>query len=148
MQEVININNYDNVDGRNAYKSNIKKITLGNSLLDYNKNMELSIQLWKSNQDLFMELPLHQVFDLMIILSSTLLYFKDAYQLPLLYDKNKPIIDIVGLQGSKLDITINTDNATINNDILNFYQSLSNLDEIIGERFHVLLRIMKSLEKY
>ena len=100
---VIESNGYDRVDGRNAYKSDIKRLTLGEPILEENKEMQIAAQIWKLNKDgelvLVHELPVHQVFDIMILLSRTLLYFKEAYRLPLLYDPEKPTVDRVGVAG-------------------------------------------------
>jgi hypothetical protein len=86
-------NGYERIDGRNAYKSGIKRLTLGAPMLEENKKMQIAAQIWKNDKDgeliLAQELPIHQIFDLMIFLSRTLLYFKDAYRLPLLYDPEK-----------------------------------------------------------
>ena len=75
-------NGYDLIDGRNAYQSDIKSLTLGEPMLDENKKMQIAAQIWKTGKDgelfLAQELPIHQVFDLMIFLSRTLLYFKEA----------------------------------------------------------------------
>jgi hypothetical protein len=149
---VIVSNGYDRVDGRNAYKSDIKRLTLGAPILEENKVMQIAAQIWKSNKDgeliLAQELPIHQVFDLMIFLSRTLLYFKEAYRLPLLYDPEKPIIERVGVQGGALPVEVCIDNQNINEEIQVFAQSLSDLGEIIGERQRVLSRILEELECY
>ena len=101
-------NDYDRIDGRNAYQSDIKRLTLGAPMLEENKKMQIAAQIWKNDKDgeliLAQELPIHQIFDLMIFLSRTLLYFKDAYRLPLLYDPEKPLVERVGLQGDVLPI--------------------------------------------
>jgi hypothetical protein len=94
------------------------------------------------------ELPIHQVFDLMILLSRTLLYFKEAYRLPLLYDPEKPTVDRIGVQGGVLPVEICTDNENINEDIREFAQSLNDLGELIGERQRTLIRILDELELY
>ena len=69
---------YDLIDGRNAYHSDIKRLTLGAPMLEENKKMQIAAQIWKTGKDgelfLAQELPIHQVFDLIIFLSRTLLY--------------------------------------------------------------------------
>ncbi|GAE87860.1 DUF6530 family protein [Acetivibrio straminisolvens] len=149
---VIASNSYDRIDGRNAYKSDIKRITLGLPRLEENKNMQIAAQIWKSDKDgkliLDRELPIHQVFDLMILLSMALLYFKEAYRFPFLYDPDNPKIDRIGLQGDVLPVEVCIDNKNINVDIKEFAQSLNDLGEIIGERQRVLGRILDELECY
>ena len=145
-------NGYERIDGRNAYKSGIKRLTLGAPMLEENKKMQIAAQIWKNDKDgeliLAQELPIHQIFDLMIFLSRTLLYFKEAYRLPLLYDPEKPTVERVGVQGGVLPVEVCVDNQNINEDIKAFAQSLNDLGEIIGERRRVLSRILEELECY
>ena len=147
---VIVSNDYDRVDGRNAYQSDIKRLTLGAPMLEENKKMQIAAQIWKIDKDgeliLSQELPIHQVFDLIILLSRTLLYFKEAYRLPLLYDPEKPTVERIGVQGGVLPVEICIDNQNINEDIKAFAQSLNDLGELIGERGRVLSRILEDLE--
>lgn len=145
-------NDYDRIDGRNAYQSDIKRLTLGAPMLEENKKMQIAAQIWKNDKDgeliLAQELPIHQIFDLMIFLSRTLLYVKEAYRLPLLYDPEKPTVERVGVQGGVLPVEVCVDNQNINEDIKAFAQSLNDLGEIIGERQRVLSRILEELECY
>ena len=145
-------NDYDRIDGRNAYQSDIKRLTLGAPMLEENKKMQIAAQIWKNDKDgeliLAQELPIHLIFDLMIFLSRTLLYFKEAYRLPLLYDPEKPTVERVGVQGGVLPVEVCVDNQNINEDIKAFAQSLNDLGEIIGERQRVLSRILEELECY
>ena len=147
---VIVSNDYDRIDGRNAYQSDIKRLTLGAPMLEENKKMQIAAQIWKNDKDgeliLAQELPIHQIFDLMIFLSRTLLYFKDAYRLPLLYDPEKPLVERVGLQGDVLPVEVCVDNQNINEDIKAVAQSLNDLGVLIGERKRVLNRILEELE--
>ena len=152
-QKVVMVSNdYDRIDGRNAYQSDIKRLTLGAPMLEENKKMQIAAQIWKNDKDgeliLAQELPIHQIFDLMIFLSRTLLYFKEAYRLPLLYDPEKPTVERVGVQGGVLPVEVCVDNQNINEDIKAFAQSLNDLGEIIGERQRVLSRILEELECY
>ena len=145
-------NDYDRIDGRNAYQSDIKRLTLGAPMREENKKMQIAAQIWKNDKDgeliLAQELPIHQIFDLMIFLSRTLLYFKEAYRIPLLYDPEKPTVERVGVQGGLLPVEVCVDNQNINEDIKAFVQSLNDLGEIIGERRRVLSRILEELECY
>ena len=149
---VVTANGYDRVDGRNAYHSDIKRITLGAPALKENQAMQIAAQLWTAQEDgtlkISAELPIHQVFDLMIVLSRTLLYFKEAYRLPLLYDPDNPSIERIGLQGEALPVSICIDNPNINKDIQDFSQALGDLGELTGERLRTLTRILKELECY
>lgn len=117
---VLTAKGYDRVDGRNAYQSAVKKLTLGAPVNEENKKMQIAAQLWKENKDgeleISMELPIHQIFDLMIFLSRTLLYFKEAYRFPLLYNPDNPTVERIGVQGGVLPVEICVDNPNINED--------------------------------
>lgn len=149
---VVTASGYDRVDGRNAYRSDIKRLTLGAPTLEQNQTMKIAAQIWTALEDgtleMSAELPIHQVFDLMIMLSRTLLYFKEAYRLPLLYDPGNPTIERIGLQGETLPVSICADNPNINKDIQDFSQALSDLGELTGERLRTLTRILEELEYY
>ena len=149
---VVAANGYDRLDGRNAYYSDLKRMTLGAPALKENQAMQIAAQLWTAQEDgtlkMSAELPIHQVFDLMIVLSRTLLYFKEAYRLPLLYDPDNPTIERIGLQGEALPVSICAENPNINKDIQDFAQALNDLGELTGERLRTLTRILKELECY
>ena len=149
---VLTAQGYARVDGRNAYQSTVKKLTLGAPVNEENKKMQIAAQLWKENKDgeleISMELPIHQIFDLMIFLSRTLLYFKEAYRFPLLYNPDNPTVERIGVQGGVLPVEICVDNPNINEDIQTFSQSLSDLGELTGERLRTLTHIIEELELY
>ena len=149
---VLTAQGYDRVDGRNAYQSTVKKLTLGAPVNEENKKMQIAAQLWKENKDgeleISMELPIHQIFDLMIFLSRTLLYFKEAYRFPLLYNPDNPTVERIGVQGGVLPVEICVDYPNINEDIQTFSQSLSDLGELTGERLRTLTHIIEELELY
>lgn len=149
---VITGEGYSRIDGRNAYSSHIKKLTLCNPILEENKNMEIGLQLWKETSEgellLSQELPIHQVMDLMIFLGRTMVYFKEAYRYPLMYDEKNPVVDRIGLQGDAMTVKVCTENPQIDDDIASFSQALNNLGEITGERLRVLKKIMEELSLY
>lgn len=149
---VIAADGYDHIDGRNAYHSAIKRLTLGAPTIEANKNMLIAAQVWKQREDgaleISCELPIHQVLDLTIFLSRTLLYFKEAYRMPLLYDPDSPIVERVGIQGDAMTVSVCTDNPRLNDDILEFSQLISDLGELTGERLRTLTRILNELECY
>lgn len=149
---VVLADGYDRLDGRNAYHSNIKRITLGAPTLSENQAMQVAAQLWAMQEDgtlkVSIELPIHQVIDLMIVLGRTLLYFKESYRFPLLYDPDNTTVERIGLQGEALPVSICTGNPNINKDIQDFSRALSDLGELTGERLRTLIIILKKLECY
>ena len=147
---VVAADGYDRVDGRSAHCSDVKRLTLGAPTLKENQAMQIAAQLWTAREDgtlhVSAELPIHQVFDLMIVLSRTLLYFREAYRLPLLYDPGNPVIERIGLQGEALPVSVCTDNPDIGKDIQDFAQALNDLGELTGERLRMLAGILEELE--
>lgn len=141
---------YDRIDGKNACQSDIKRLTLGTPTLENNKNMKIAAQIWKETAkgelEISTELPIHQVLDLMIFLSRTLLYFREAYRLPLLYNPEKPTVERIGVQGGVLPVAVCTENPNIKEDIQKFSQALNDLGELTGERLRVLSRIFEEME--
>ncbi|WP_171903814.1 DUF6530 family protein [Cellulosilyticum sp. I15G10I2] len=151
-QTVMMSKSYDHIDGRNAYHSDIKSLTLGMPILEENKKMQIAAQIWQQDKNgelnLAQEIPIHQVFDLMILLCRTLLYFKEAYRFPLLYDPENPTVERMGVQGGVLPIEVCMDNPNINESIKTFVKSLNELGELIGERQRVLTHILEELGCY
>lgn len=147
---VMGVEGYDRIDGRNAYRSQVKRLTLGTPLLEENKKMQIAAQIWKENADgqleMGVELPVHQVLDLMIFLGRTLLHFKEAYRFPLFYDPLKPTIERIGVQGDVMPVAVCTENPNINVDIQAFSQAINDLGELNGERLRVLTRMLEEME--
>lgn len=143
---------YNRIDGKNAYHSDIKRLTLGTPVMAENKNMQIAMQIWKETKDgsqsMAMELPIHQVIDFMLFLSRTMLYFREAYRYPLLYNPDNPVIERIGVQGGVLPVNICIDNPNIDDDIKKFSQALSNLGELTGERMRALSHIFEEMEYY
>ncbi len=146
---VVVAEDYENVDGRNAYHSDAKGLSLGLAQWNDRGKVDVSAKVWRytgakwSRQS--EEMPLHRVLDLAIFLCRAKLYFKDAYRHEKLYDGKKPVIDRVGLQGDAMTVKICTDNEKIDEDIRLFSQTLSNDDELLGERLQVLGRILDEM---
>lgn len=134
---------YDKVDGNLAYQSQTKILSLEN------KASEIMAKIWKVTDDqtmeLFTSLPLHQVLDMTIFICSGLQYFKEAYRYPKLYDPDNPSIERIGLQGSAMTVSVCIDNQSIDEEIQEFSQIISNQGEILGERLRVLARMFKEM---
>ncbi len=146
---VIVSENYENVDGRNAYDSDAKGLSLGLAQWNDRGKVDISAKVWRYTGEKWSrqseELPLHRVLDLAILVCRTQLYFKEAYRYEKLYDPDNPQIDRVGLQGDAMTVEVCTDNEKIDEDIKLFSQALSNDSEIIGERLRTLSRILKEM---
>ncbi len=147
---VIVSENYENVDGRSAYDSEAKGLSLGLAQWNDRGRVDISAKVWRYTGEKWSrqseELPLHRVLDLSILICRSLLFFREeAYRHKKSYDPEKPVIDRVGLQGDAMTVAVCTDNEKIDEDIKLFSQALSNDSELIGERLSTLSRILKEM---
>jgi hypothetical protein len=146
---VIVSDNYENVDGRNAYDTDAKGLSLGLAQWNDRGKVDISAKVWRYTGEKWSrqseELPLHRVLDLAILVCSAKTHFREAYRYEKLYDPENPVIDRVGLQGDAMTVAVCTDNEKINEDIKLFSNALSNDDELIGERLRTLSRLLKEM---
>jgi hypothetical protein len=146
---VIVAENYENIDGRYAYDTDAKGLSLGLAQWNDRANPDVSAKVWRYTGEKWSrqseELPLHRVLDLAILVCRAKLHFREAYRYEQLYDTENPIIDRVGLQGDAMTVAVCTDNEKINEDIKLFSQALSNDDELLGERLRTLSGILKEM---
>ncbi|MGI6449272.1 MAG: DUF6530 family protein [Desulfitobacteriia bacterium] len=146
---VIVSENYENVDGRYAYNSDAKGLSLGLAQWNDRGKVEISAKVWRYTGEKWSrqseELPLHRVIDLAILVCRAKLHFREAYRYDKLYDPTNPVIDRVGLQGDAMTVAVCTDNEKIDEDIKLFDQVLRQDDELIGERLSTLSRILKEM---
>jgi hypothetical protein len=146
---VIVSDNYENVDGRYAYDTDAKGLSLGLAQWNDRGKVDISAKVWRHTGGKWSrqseELPLHRVLDLAILVCRSKLHFREAYRFEKLYDVDKPVIDRVGLQGDAMTVSICTDNEKIDEDIKLFQQALSNDDELIGERLSTLARLLREM---
>lgn len=146
---VIVAENYENIDGRYAYTSDAKGLSLGLAQWNNRGKVDISAKVWRYTGEKWSrqseELPLHRVLDLAILVCRTKLHFREAYQYEKLYNPENPVIDRVGLQGDAMTVAVCEDNEKIDEDIKLFNQALSDDDELIGERLRTLSRILKEM---
>lgn len=146
---VIVAENYENVDGRDAYNSDTKGLSLGLAQWNDRGKVDISAKVWRHTGEKWSrqseELPLHRVLDLAIFICRAKQHFQEAYKYEALYDKEKPTIDRIGIQGDAMTVAVCTDNEKIDEDMKLFSQALSNDDELLGERLSVLSRILKEM---
>jgi hypothetical protein len=146
---VIVADNYEKVDGRDAYNSDTKGLSLGLAQWNDRGKVDISAKVWRYTGEkwsrLSEELPLHRVLDLAILVCRAKLHFREAYRFEKLYDPQNPLIDRVGMQGDAMNVAICTDNEKIDEDIKLFNQALSNDDELLSERLRILSAILKEM---
>ncbi len=146
---VIVSENYENIDGRYAYDSDAKGLSLGLAQWNDRGNVDISAKVWRHTGEKWSrqseELPIHRVLDLAILICRSKQYFREAYRYENFYDKENTLIDRVGLQGDAMTVAFCTDNAMLDQDIRLFLEALSKDDELIGERLRVLCSILKEM---
>ena len=144
---VIVSEDYENIDGRQAYDTDAKGLSMGLAQWNDRGKVDISAKVWRYTGEKWSrqseELPIHRVLDLAILSCRTILYFQEAYRYPKMYDPEKPDIDRIGLQGDAMKVEVCTDNPMIDEDIELFSQALSKDGELIGERLSVLSRLLK-----
>ena len=140
---------YGNVDGRQAYESDAQGLSLGLAQWNDRGKVDISAKVWRHTGERWSrqseELPLHRALDLAILICRAKLHFDEAYRYEHLYDPENPTIDRVGLQGDAMTVAICTDNELINEDIQLFRQVLNDDGELIGERLRTLARILREM---
>lgn len=144
---VIVCENYENVDGRYAYQSDAKGLSLGLAQWNDRGRVDSSAKVWRYTGEKWSrqseELPLWRVLDLAILVARSAQYFQEeGYRYKDLYDKENPQIDRVGLQGDAMTLRVCTENPCINEDMALFHKALSEEGERLGERFAALARIL------
>lgn len=146
---VIVSENYENIDGRKAYNTDTKGLSLGLAQWNDRGKLDISAKVWRYTGEKWSrqseELPMHRVLDLAILICRSSLHFQEAYRFTKLYDPDKTLIDRIGLQGDAMSVAVCTENPMIDEDIKLFSQALSNDGELIGERLRVLSRLLKEM---
>ena len=146
---VIKVEDYDTVDGRYALHTDAKGLSLGLAQWNDRGKVDISGKVWRHTGEKWSrqseELPLSRILDLAILVAQSRLYFQDAYRHEKFYDPENPLIDIIGLQGNRMTVEVDTDNPKIDEDILLFYDALQKDGELIGERFRILNRLLNEL---
>jgi hypothetical protein len=151
---VIVSENYERVDGRTAFNSDAKGISLGLAQWNERGNVDISAKVWRHTKDendgkwsrQSEELPLHRVLDLAILIARASKYFREeAYKNEKLFNSANPHIDRIGMQGDAMNIDVCVENDFIDQDIKLFANSLGKDSEILGERMKILANILKEM---
>lgn len=146
---VIISNDYENIDGRYAYNSDAKGMSLGLAQWNDRGKVDISAKVWRYTGEKWSrqseELPLHRVIDLAILICRTKLHLGESYKYESYYYKTNPVIDRVGLQGDAMTISICNDNPMIDADLNLFSQAMRDEDEFISERLKTLSILLKEM---
>lgn len=147
---VIIADDYEHIDGRLAYHTDAKGISLGLAQWNDRGRLDISAKVWRHTGGKWSrqseELPLHRVIDLAILICRTRQYFQEeSYRHEKMYNPDDPKIDRIGLQGDAMTVSVCTNNPLIDEDIRLFSEALAHDGELLGERLAVLSRTLKEL---
>ncbi|MDR1159937.1 MAG: DUF6530 family protein [Syntrophomonadaceae bacterium] len=146
---VIVVEDYENIDGRYAYKSDAQGLSLGLAQWNDRGKVDISAKVWRHTGEKWSrqseELPLHRVLDLAILICRSRRYIGEAYRAEKLYDPERPEIDRIGLQGDAMTVSVCLDNPKLDEDIELLRRGFSEADELLGERFRVLERMLNEM---
>ncbi len=146
---VMVVENYEQVDGRKAYNSDAKGLSLGLAQWNDRGKLEASAKVWRYTGEKWSrqseELPLHRVLDLALLVCKAKQYFTDAYRYEKLYDPDNTKVDRIALQGDAMTVGICTENPMIDEDIKLFRDCLSQNDELLSERLKALAAVLKDM---
>lgn len=142
--------NYENIDGRQAYESDAKGLSLGLAQWNDRGRVDISAKVWRYTGEKWSrqseELPMHRVIDLAILVCRGKQYFKEeSYRHKELYDPAHPVIGRIGIQGDAMDVAFCTDNPMLGEDVALFSRTLARDDEMLSERLHVLSSLLKEM---
>ena len=105
---VFTVENYENVDGRLAYHSDAKGLSLGLAQWNDRGRVDISAKVWRHTGEKWSrqseEIPLHRVLDLAILVCRAKQYLRDAYHYPDFYDPENPMVDRIGIQGDAMTL--------------------------------------------
>jgi len=147
---VITVEDYENIDGRTAYKTDAQGLSLGLAQWNDRGKVDISAKVWRYTGEKWSrqseELPLHRVMDLAILICKTMKYFREeSYKHKKLYDETNTTLERVGLQGDAMTVSVCTDNPMIDEDIKMFLNALNEDSELMGERLSTLSRVLKEM---
>ena len=146
---IVVVENYGNIDGRDAYASNVQGLSLGLAQWNEHGRQDISAKVWRKSGEkwsrLSEELPLHRLLDLCILYCSARAYFSEAYRYPNGYDENSPNVERIGLQGDAMDIALCFDNAFLKEDVEILRNTFAKDDEMLSERLFALSHLLKEM---
>lgn len=132
---------YQKIDGRQAQEAPEKVLTLGLSP-DKEELLGNVLQNKGEQWETLDSQSFTRILDMAIFLAQGNLYFQDAYRHEKFYNPKDPQVEIIGLQGDRMTVEVDTDNPTIDDDILAFHDLMQKDGEILGQRFRTLKRLL------
>ena len=148
---VIVSDNYEKVDGRLAYNTDAKGLSLGLAQWNDRGKVDISAKVWRHTGEKWSrqseEMPFHRVLDLAILICKTRKIFLERYHKNEKDFPHYPLLDRIGLQGGAMNVAVCTENEHIDTDMNLFDDCLHKDDEIISERLSVLYELLKEIKE-
>lgn len=139
---VIAAQDYDRVDGREAYDSEAKGLSIGLAQWNDRGSVDISAKIWRHTGGKWSrqseEMPLHRVLDLAILIARTKRYYSEM-------ERAEEVIDRIPLQGDAMTVSLCRDNPMFDTDERLLRDALGRDDEMISERLRTLRRILEEL---
>lgn len=141
---VIEVPDYENIDGKNAYDSDAKGLSLGLAQWNDRGRVDISAKVWRYTGEKWSrqseELPLHRVLDLAMLIARAKQYVAESYREP---PQSGPEIDRIGLQGDAMTLRLCADNPLLEGDLALFAEAMRADDEFLSERLRTLRRLLE-----
>lgn len=133
---------YEKIDGRSAYFSDVKGLSLGLAQWNDRGNVEISAKVWRYTGEKWSrqseELPLHRVIDLALLICKSKKFIGESYRYVKGYNPDDTQIGRIEVQGDAMNINVCTENPMIDKDIKLFTRVFGRDDELLSERLHLL----------
>lgn len=146
---VFEVEDYDTVDGKYAYDSDAKGLSLGLAQWNERGRLDISAKVWRHSGNRWSrqseELPMHRVLDLAILICKGYGFFQQIRSTGSPISLNNPGLGSLELQEGKANISICTDNPLIKEDIQLFAKALMEEDDRLNERFKVLSGLLREI---
>ncbi|REC22739.1 hypothetical protein CF160_04475 [Enterococcus pseudoavium] len=143
------VEDYDKIDGHNAWESDAKGLTLGLAQWNDRGRVDISGKVWRHTGEKWSrqseELPITRILDLAILVAQSSIYLQDAYRYEKFYDPENPQVEIIGLQGGRMEVKIDTENPKIDEDIILFNDTMNKDGDLIAQRYRTLKRLLDEL---
>ncbi len=147
---VITVENYENVDGRTAYQSDAKGLSLGLAQWNDRGRVDISAKVWRYTGEKWSrqseELPLHRVLDLAILNLPRARLFRGCVPLCQAVRRERPADRPHRRAGRRDDqVAVCPDNPMIDEDIQLFSDALARDDEMLAERLRLLSNLLQDM---
>ncbi|MBU5364715.1 DUF6530 family protein [Enterococcus devriesei] len=143
------VEDYDKIDGHNAWDSDAKGLTLGLAQWNDRGRVDISGKVWRHTGEKWSrqseELPITRILDLAILVAQSSIYLQDAYRYEKFYDPENPSVEILGLQGGRMEVQVDTENPKIDEDIILFNDTMNKDGDLIAQRYRTLKRLLDEL---